>query len=189
MGSKWLYCWYSRLFSKQCITFLCSFHLVFFSTHFVSIHVALTLLEKIPFIGSIRFHMINNLSIAVHTFSRHTFTTFSVDKILLLKYLNLSTNFRGLPVRWVKAPSYLKHINAILFVIVWRLMLPADCSRLCSRDLTCSGVFTRSTRSSAWSAYVMAFLQYTVCFLFYWCKAIFFYYFYQVYAAFKEIWC
>ena len=39
--------------------------------------------------------MINNLLIAVNTFTRHMLTSFSVDEILLVRYVNLSTNFRG----------------------------------------------------------------------------------------------
>ena len=49
--------------------------------------------------------MINNLLIAVHVFARHMFTTLSVDEILLLRYVNLSTNFKGLPLTVDIAPS------------------------------------------------------------------------------------
>ena len=34
------------------------------------------------------FYMINNLSIAIHAFRRHMLTTFSVDEILLLRFVN-----------------------------------------------------------------------------------------------------
>ena len=43
--------------------------------------------------------MIDNLSIAVHSSSRHMLTSLSVDKILLPRYVNISTNFRGLPFK------------------------------------------------------------------------------------------
>ena len=39
------------------------------------------------------FHMIDKLSIAVHTFTRHILQSISVDEILLPRYVNLSTNF------------------------------------------------------------------------------------------------
>ena len=49
--------------------------------------------------------MIDNLFIAFHTFAKYMFTSFSVDEILLLKYVNLSTNFKGLPLKVEIAPS------------------------------------------------------------------------------------
>ena len=44
------------------------------------------------------FHMIDNLLIAVHAFPMHMFTLLSVDEIMLMRYVNCSTNFRGLPL-------------------------------------------------------------------------------------------
>ena len=35
----------------------------------------------------------------VYTFSMHILTSLSVDEILLPRYVNLSTNFRGLPLK------------------------------------------------------------------------------------------
>ena len=55
------------------------------------------------------FHMIDNHSIAIHTFPSCILTSLSVDEILLLKYVNLSTNFRRLPFRMWMAPSRSKH--------------------------------------------------------------------------------
>ena len=40
------------------------------------------------------FHIINNLLIAVHAIARCILMSFSVDEMLLLRYVNLSTNFR-----------------------------------------------------------------------------------------------
>ena len=42
------------------------------------------------------FHMVVNLSIAVHALLIHLVTSFSVDEILLPRYMNRSTNFRVL---------------------------------------------------------------------------------------------
>ena len=67
------------------------------------------------FIG-LYFQMSDNLSIAVHTFASHILTSLSVDETLLPKYLNLSTNFRGPPLRLEMAPFRLKH--ELLFVCV-----------------------------------------------------------------------
>ena len=53
---------------------------------------------------------------AVHTFSLHILTSLSVDEILLPRYVNCSTNFRGLPLKMKIAPSCLNHLNLILFV-------------------------------------------------------------------------
>ena len=41
--------------------------------------------------------MSDSLSIAVHIFERRILTSLSLEKILLPMYMNLSTNFRGLP--------------------------------------------------------------------------------------------
>ena len=45
------------------------------------------------------FHMIDNLSIAVHAFARRILMSFSVDETLLPRYMNLSTNFMEPPFR------------------------------------------------------------------------------------------
>ena len=49
--------------------------------------------------------MINHMSIAFHTFARRMLTSFSVDEMLLLKYANRSTNFRGFSLREKIVPS------------------------------------------------------------------------------------
>ena len=74
-------------------------------------------------------------------------SSLSVDEILLLRYVNYSINFRGLPLTVEMALSHLKHMNSVLFTFMWRPMLLADCSRLCSRDLARTETFVRSTRS------------------------------------------
>ena len=43
------------------------------------------------------FHMVINLLIAVLVLHMHILTPISADKILQLRYINWSTNFRGLP--------------------------------------------------------------------------------------------
>ena len=84
-----------------------------------------------------------------HYFVRCILTSFSVDETILPRYMNLSTNFRGLPFRVEMAPSRLKHIYYILFGWMWRPMPPAACSKLGSKDSAWVGGFARSARSSA----------------------------------------
>ena len=123
--------------------------------HFVSVHVVhpycimliATTWKKSCFIllDISDFHIIDNLLIAVHTFVRHISTSFSIDEILLLKYMNLSTNFRGLLLRVEIAPPHLKHKYSVLFVFTWKPVPSAIYSRVCSRD----SAWARSARSSA----------------------------------------
>ena len=53
-------------------------------------------------------HMIDNLSIALHTFTRPMLTSLSEDEMLLLRHVNWSTNFWDLSVRVEVSPSCLK---------------------------------------------------------------------------------
>ena len=55
--------------------------------------------KKLRFILSDKsdFHMINNLSVAVHDFASCILTSFSVDEMLLLRYMFLSTSFKEPP--------------------------------------------------------------------------------------------
>ena len=57
--------------------------------------------KKSRFILSNRsdYDMIDKLPITFHTFTRHMLTSLSVDEILLPKYVNLSTNLGGLPLK------------------------------------------------------------------------------------------
>ena len=51
------------------------------------------------------FQMIDNLSIAFQAFARGMLTSFSVDGMLLLRYINSSTKSRGLPLKMEMAPG------------------------------------------------------------------------------------
>ena len=111
MGIQWRY---SCCFMGCCLldlfniarSVLVQFPSNFFSIHFVSIHVVhpyssintTTPKKKSHFIllETSDFHMIDTLSIAVNGFTRHILTSLLVDGMLLLRYMNLSTNFRGL---------------------------------------------------------------------------------------------
>ena len=64
----------------------------------------------------IDFHMVDNLLIAVHVFSMHMLTLLSVDEILLPKYVNCSTNLRGLLSNVEMEPTCLKHMNCFIRV-------------------------------------------------------------------------
>ena len=68
-------------------------------------------------------HMIDNLSIADHAFTRCTLTSISVDEILLPRYMNLSTNFKGLPIKVEMVPSSFKQRNPVLFAFLLQAML------------------------------------------------------------------
>ena len=92
------------------------------------------------------FHMTDSLSIVIQSFTKHILTSLSVDE--MLRYMNLSYNFRGLPFRVKMAPFQLKHIYSILFAFTWRLMPPSACSRLCNWDLAWVDIFVRSSMSS-----------------------------------------
>ena len=122
-----------------------------FSIVLVSVHVVdpysridlTTAWKKLGFISLDKsdFHMIDNLLIAVHAFASHILMSFSVDEMLLPRYMNLSTSFREPPFHVWMSPFWLKHF--ILSAFTWRLMPPATCFRLCSWDLTWVGVFAR----------------------------------------------
>ena len=76
-----------------------------FSIHFVSIQAVhpysnmytIASRKKIRFILSDRsdLQMTDNLSIAVYAFASRVLLSFSVDEMLLQKYVNLSISFRG----------------------------------------------------------------------------------------------
>ena len=52
-------------------------------------------------------HMIDGLSVAVHALARRILTSFSEGEIMLARYVNLSTNFRGSPNRMEMDHFYL----------------------------------------------------------------------------------
>ena len=112
MEDRWLYsccfvgCCFQDLFSVA-PSILVEFLLSFFYICFVSIHVVhpysridtTAAWKKMCFIllDKSDFHMIDNQSIAVHTFTSCILISFSVDETLLLRYGNLSTSFREPP--------------------------------------------------------------------------------------------
>ena len=143
MGHKWLYrCCFVGVLFKTARSIFVQFLSSFFSMFFVSVQVVhsysstdmATDWKKFCFILSERsdFHMIDNLSKAVHAFAMHNLTLISVDEILLPRYVNWSTNFRGFPQ---KILSCLKHINSLLCVFKLSPIPPVVCSRLCSRSI------------------------------------------------------
>ena len=134
-----------RICSRQHIAFLRSSPFSFFSMCFVSVHVIhpyssmnLDIAWKKCFILSDKseFHMINNLSRAYYTFTRCILTSFSVDEILLPRYVYSSTNFRGLPLRMEMAPSCLRHINCFICI-------PVACSRGYAEEILLGQVYLR----------------------------------------------
>ena len=90
------------------------------------------------------FHMLDNLSVTVHSFPMRMLILLSVDEILLLRYVNWLTNFRGLPLKMEMDPSCLMRLNTDFSVF---LVAKASCSRQCSRNLDRVGILVRSTRS------------------------------------------
>ena len=86
---------------------------------FVSVHMVhscsridmATAWNKYHFISLDRsdFYMIDNLSIAVHTFAKGILVSLLVNATMLPRHVNLSTNFRGPPLRVDVASSHLKH--------------------------------------------------------------------------------
>ena len=83
----------SRICSKQ--------HVVFFSKHFVSVHVmhpyssinTTRAWKKSCFVFLV-FHMVNKPSVPFHACATRMLTSLSGNEILQSKYVNLSTNFR-----------------------------------------------------------------------------------------------
>ena len=63
------------------------------------------------------FHTTENLSIAVHAFARRMLTSLSVDEMLLSRYVNRSTDFKGLPLKVEMAPFWL-NIYDLCFICV-----------------------------------------------------------------------
>ena len=107
----------SRIYSKQNAPSLCSSQLAFSTIVSVDSNQTIVLIRlqrgRTPvFILSERsdFYVVDNLSKAVHVLTMLLWTWLLVDKILLPKYMNWFTNFRGLP--WnQKVSSGLKYIN------------------------------------------------------------------------------
>ena len=71
--------------------------------------------SRFIFIREIRFpYHRNPLSIVVYIFPMGIFISILADEILLPRFVNSSTNFRGLPLRMVLAPSSLEHTKSYL---------------------------------------------------------------------------
>ena len=71
--------------------------------------------------------MIINLSIVVHAFPMHMMTLLSVDEILLPRYVNCSTNFRGWSLK-MKMVLFFKNMTSVLSVVTLRSMPYTACS-------------------------------------------------------------
>ena len=69
--------------------------------------------KKLRFILSVRsdFHIIDSLLIAIHAFVNLVSMSFSVDSMLLPRYVNLSTSLRGVPSRVEMSPNQLRNIT------------------------------------------------------------------------------
>ena len=95
------------------------------------------------------FHMIDNLSITFHTLVTCMLTLLSRDEMLLPRYVNSSTNFRGLPFKvetalftkimfllyfhtsysvgiliglvYLREEQLLHHLTTVMFLIYWNL--------------------------------------------------------------------
>ena len=105
------------------------------------------------------FHKIDSLSIAFHAFARCISTSLSVDDILLPRYVNWFTDFRGLPLRLEIAPFCLKYMKSVCFHPHRDQCFLLFAQDYCSRDSVWAGVFVRSTQTSAPSASVIVFCR------------------------------
>ena len=96
----------------------------FFSNHLVSVDVvqpyrrieAGTAWKNFRFNLSVRsdFHMVFNLSMAVQAFPMRILMSRSVDDMSLPRYVNCSTDFRGLPSSVEMSPCCPKHMYSVL---------------------------------------------------------------------------
>ena len=160
IGGKWLYiCCYVNYCFQDLFSITCSILVQspfsFFSICFISIH-RVHLYSSIDTTAAYGW---NRLPYDWYIFARCILTSLSVDEMLLLRYINLSTNFREPPFR-VEISPWLKHMYSILSTFTLRLMPPAACSSLCSRDSAWVGVFARSALSSVESASVIVSVGY-----------------------------
>ena len=63
-----------------------------------------------------------------HAFSWYMLTSLSVDEILLLWYMNWSTDFKCLSLKMKMASSCLRILDYFLIASTERLMTPSICS-------------------------------------------------------------
>ena len=129
LEGKWPYncyfvrCCFQDLFNIAhdiAIQFLSSFFdISFVNDHIVHPYSIINTWKKLRFISSDRLelHMFDNLSIAVHAFTRHILISLSVDETLLPRYVNLSTIFRELPLRVDMSSFFIKTV-ALRFVYI-----------------------------------------------------------------------
>ena len=103
--------------------------------------------KKSSFILSDRLdlHIIRSLFITVHALTRCMLKLLSVDVILLPRYVNRSSNFRGLPLKVDMHLSCLKHMNSVLLAFTQRLMPPVAYNR----NPTWADIFSKSVSSAA----------------------------------------
>ena len=73
-------------------------------------------------------------------------TSLSVDEILLSRYMNLSSYFRGLTLRIEMDPSLFKHTHYNFFAFTLKPMSLAASTKLRSSDSAWEGVVARSAR-------------------------------------------
>ena len=150
MGCKWLYscCLWgvaSRICPKCHVAFFDNSYLAFSSyISFVSWWCIHTVVLILPQLGRIPIlsersdiHKIHNLSITVHVFARCLEISPSVDEILQPRYVNRSSNFRGLLLKL--------EMNSVLFAFMQRPMLPAARFRIEKMYIT-----DANTLSSTW---------------------------------------
>ena len=74
--------------------------------------------------------MVDNLLIVVHRLFIRMLTPLLIDEILLPRYMNWSTNFRGLSFNEKKALPSLKHVISVLSEFVRRPLLLVTCFKL-----------------------------------------------------------
>ena len=119
MGGWWLYsCYFVGCCLQDLFNIACSIFVLllssFSSISLVSVHVVhpystidkTAAWKKLHFILSVRsvFHMTDSLLIAVHAFASRVLMSVLIDETLLLRWVNLSTSFRELPLSVEMSP-------------------------------------------------------------------------------------
>ena len=126
MGSKWSYsCFLGGCFCpKQHISFLYCSHLSYspcfslksmWCIHIVTLTQPLLRRTPVWFYLRLNFYMIDNLSNTVYVFLIRMLTSLLLDEMLLLRYVNLSINFRSLPNKGDATLYCFKLMNFVLF--------------------------------------------------------------------------
>ena len=135
MGGRWSYsCWFVECCFQDVFNIACSILVQlasrFFSICLVSVCVVylyssmstITTWKKLHFVLSERsdFQITDSLSIAVYAFASHVLVSFSVDEMLLLRKVNLSTNFRQQPSS-VDIWSICALIKVVIYIYIYKL--------------------------------------------------------------------